>query len=113
MPAAAYSHGDVLLARLVFSDGRASKRRPVLVVYDFGDDDLLVLPITSHPVRVATDVLVLDWNSAGLRLPSTIRAEKLATIAKSCVVQKLGQLDSGDRLRVNGVLKTVFDQILS
>jgi len=113
MPAAAYSRGDVLLAWLAFSDSRASKRRPVLVVHDFGDDDLLVLPITSHPVRVVTDVLVLDWKSAGLRLPSTIRAEKLATIAKSCVAQNLGRLNSGDRLKINSVLKSVFDKILS
>jgi mRNA interferase MazF len=113
MPVAAYSRGEVLLAWLIFSDRRESKRRPVLVVCDFGDDDLLVLPITSHPVRVRTDVVVLEWKAAGLRLPSTIRAEKLATIAKSCVAQKLGRLDSGDHLKLNSILKNIFDQILS
>ena len=49
MPAAAYARGDVLLAWLAFSDGQASKRRPVLVVYDFGDDwrhDIVVEKIT-------------------------------------------------------------------
>ena len=41
--------GEVLLAWLVFSDGQGGKRRPVLVVHDFGDDDLLVVPITARP----------------------------------------------------------------
>jgi hypothetical protein len=49
----AYSRGDVLFAWLVFSDGQGTKRRPVLVVQDFGDDDLLVVPVTSHPPEPA------------------------------------------------------------
>jgi len=61
MAAAVYSQGDVLLAFLVFSGGQGTKRRPVLVVHDFGDADLLVIPVTSHPARVPTDVVLLDW----------------------------------------------------
>jgi mRNA interferase MazF len=113
MPSAVYSPGEVLPAWLVFSDGQASKRRPVLLVYDFGGDDLLVLPITSQPVRVSTDVMVSEWKAAGLMLPSTIRVEKLATIAKSCVARKLGRLVPGDRLKCNTVLKDVFQRILA
>ena len=72
--------GDVLLSFLVFSDGQGRKRRPVLVVHDFGDVDVLVVPVTSHPARVQTDVVLLDWRGAGLMLRSTVRAEKRATI---------------------------------
>ena len=60
MAAPAYSQGDVLLAFLVFSDGQGSKRRPVLVVHDFGDADLLVVPVTSHSARVPSDVLLAE-----------------------------------------------------
>ena len=80
----------MLLSFLVFSDGQGRKRRPVLVVHDFGDVDVLVVPVTSHPARVQTDVVLLDWRGAGLMLRSTVRAEKLATIEKSCVARKLG-----------------------
>ena len=48
MPAPVHVQGDVLLAWLVFSDGQGTKRRPVLVVQDFGDDDLLVALITTE-----------------------------------------------------------------
>jgi hypothetical protein len=52
---AAHAQGEVLLAWLVFSDGQGAKRRPALVVRDFDDDDLLVVPITSHSARGKAD----------------------------------------------------------
>jgi mRNA interferase MazF len=113
MAASVYNQGEVLLAWLVFSDGQGAKRRPVFVARDFGDDDLLVLPITSHPVRVETDIVISDWKSAGLRLPSTLRAEKLATIEKSCVARKLGVLLPADLAKVRETLGVVFKQILA
>jgi hypothetical protein len=61
-----HPHGEALLAWLVFSDGQGAKRRPVLVVHDFGDDDLLVAPITSQPARVAADVTLSDWQGRGI-----------------------------------------------
>src|SRR5947207_4223413 len=111
MAAPVYIQGEVLLASLVFSDGRGRKRRPVLVVRDFGDADLLVVPITSHQPRIATDVFLSDWRGAGLRLPSTVRAEKLATIDKSCVVQKLGALVPSDHADVKRAFAAVFESI--
>lgn len=113
MPAPAYSQGEVLLAWLVFSDGQGSKRRPVLVVHDFGDDDLLVAPVTSHPARTITDAVVSGWKEAGLKLPSTTRVEKLATIEKSCVERKLGRLLPPDFTTFKEVLATVCKQFLA
>jgi mRNA interferase MazF len=108
----AHNQGEVLLARLVFSGGQGAKRRPVLVVQDFGDDDLLVAPITSQLARTAADLVLTDWKSAGLQLPSTIRIEKLATIEKSCVARKLGTLPPAELVRVKETLAAVFKQIL-
>jgi len=113
MPMPAHTQGDVLLAWLVFSDGLGRKRRPVLVVHDFGDDDLLVLPITSQPARVTADVVLSEWRSAGLRLPSTVRVEKLATIDKSCVARKLGVIPPPELAKVRHTLGALFKQILS
>ncbi len=112
MPAPIHAQGDVLLAWLMFSDGQGTKRRPVLVVQDFGDEDLLVVPITSQPARVTADVVLSDWPRAGLKLPSTVRVEKLATIEKSCVVRKLGVLPSSELARIRQALAGLFKQIL-
>jgi mRNA interferase MazF len=113
MPVPTHAQGDVLLAWLVFSDGQGRKRRPVLVVQDFGDDDLLVLPITSQPARVTGDVVLSEWRSAGLRLPSTVRVEKLATIEKAGVARKLGVLPPQELAKVRQTLGVLFKQILS
>jgi len=112
MQASAHAQGDGLLAWLVFSDGQGRKRRPVLVVQDFGDDDLLVLPITSQPARVGADVVLSEWRSAGLRLPSTVQVEKLATIEKSLVAKKLGVLPPHELARIRQTLDGLFKQIL-
>ena len=107
-----HSQGEVLLAWLVFSDGQGSKRRPVLAVHDFGDDDLLVVPITSQAARVSADVVLSNWQGAGLKLPSVVRVKKLATISKSCVARKLGTLPPNELVRVGETLAAVFKQIL-
>lgn len=108
-----HAPGDVLLAFLTFTDGQGMKRRPVLVVYDFSDADLLVLPITSHPARKDSDILVAEWQAAGLRLPSIVRAAKFATVAKSSVDRKLGRLSSADHARVKVGLTKVVQQFLT
>jgi mRNA interferase MazF len=92
----AYHFGDVLLVPITFSDSSAQKKRPVLVVYDTSDADVLVVPITSHSLRSFEDVPIPDWRTAGLRLPSVARMSKLATVAKSSVVRKLGRLTDRD-----------------
>ena len=108
-----YPQGEVLLAWLVFSDGQGSKRRPVLLVHDFGDDDLLVVPVTSHPARTGNDVVVSKWREADLKLPSTIRAEKLATISKSSVERRLGRLATGDMAEFRKVLALVCKELVA
>jgi mRNA interferase MazF len=107
------SPGDVLLVPVVFSDGSGHKRRPVVSVYDSGDADLLVAPITSQAARSPRDVPVLNWQQAGLRLPSIVRLEKLATVEKSTVVKKMGQLAPEDWKKVKTVLKQFFSDILA
>jgi len=109
----AWLQGEVLLARLDFSDLSAGKRRPVLVVYDFGDEDLLGVPVTSHPARCSDDVAVRHWADAGLRLPSTIRLEKFATITKSCVLRRLGALASGDFAAFRTTLAAICQRLLN
>jgi mRNA interferase MazF len=110
---ARYSGGEVLLASLVFTDQDGIKKRPVLVVRDGGDNDLLVLPVTSHAVRSSWDIMLTDWREAGLRLPSVVRTEKLATIAKRTVVLELGKLSASDRSRLRIELPKLFESIMA
>ena len=108
----AYEPGDIFLATIVFPDASGVKKRPVLVVYDSGDADLLVVPITSHPPRSSDDVALPDWQQAGLRLPSTGRMSKLATIAKASVTRKLGHLTQRDEQATRTTLHRFLQSII-
>jgi mRNA interferase MazF len=108
----AYQFGDVFLASLVFPDAGGMKRRPVLVIHDPGDADLLVVPVTTHQPRSAEDVEIQNWAAAGLRLASTARMAKLATVSKSNVVHSLGRLTNDDASAVRAVLSRFFSAVL-
>jgi mRNA interferase MazF len=108
-----FSPGDVLLVPVPFSDGSGHKKRPVLVVYDGGDADLLVAPVTSQAARSACDIPVTHWQRAGLRLPSIVRLDKLATLQKTTVVRNLGRLAPEDWEKAKGVLRQFFAHILA
>jgi mRNA-degrading endonuclease toxin of MazEF toxin-antitoxin module len=103
--------GDVLLARLPFPDGEGFKTRPILVLTETDDHDMLVVPITSHPVRGDFDIPLRDWGEAGLRLPSTARISKVGTIARATAIRNLGQLTSRDRADVEATVRRFFAAI--
>jgi len=98
--------GDVLLARLPFPDGGGFKLRPVLVIHEHGDGDLLVVPVTTHDPRGVGDPPIVLWQGAGLRLESTARMCKFATIAKGVVVKQLGSLAVTDADRTQQSLRS-------
>ena len=106
-----YFFGDVLLVPLPFSDGTDVKRRPILVVFDAGDADLLVVPITSHAARSAEDARLEEWQAAGLRLPSAARMAKFATVAKTTVLRRLGRLSESDRAQARQRLRSFFERL--
>src|SRR6187402_1839805 len=71
--------GEVWLANIPFTDGSASKIRPVLVLWLDGAD-AVVSVITSAAPRTPTDVVLVDWQASGLRVPSTVRLARLDCI---------------------------------
>ena len=107
----AYRFGDVLLVPVLFSDATGSKKRPVLVVHDIDAVDLLVIPITRHSPRGPQDVRLNDWQVAGLRLPSWVRTAKFATVAKSNVIRKMGELSEHDAQQTREMPRRFFAEI--
>jgi len=85
----------------------------VIIVYDSGDADLLVAPVTSQAARSPRDVPVVNWQRAGLRLPSIARLEKLATVEKTTVVRKMGRLAPDDWEECRTVLQQFFADMLA
>jgi mRNA interferase MazF len=91
-----YQQGEVLLLSFPFVDGVNFKRRPALVLIDTKDEDIIVARITSQVVKTIFDVELTEWEEAGLRLPSFVRLNTVATLEKKSVERKLGKLTTDD-----------------
>lgn len=103
-----YRWGDVVLVAFPLSDMSGAVRRPGLVLFDSGDEDVMLARITTQQTRDRTDVRLADWKAEGLIAPSVIRLSKIATIRKSLVDRHLGVLSPKDKNTVQTVWARMF-----
>ncbi|WP_043838455.1 type II toxin-antitoxin system PemK/MazF family toxin [Muricoccus aerilatus] len=85
--------GSIVLTRFPFTDLSGDKRRPALVVSrDNGRrTDLVVCFITSVP-RSGPDMAPIEPTlGTGLKVPSVVRFDKLATLDLGVIAGKLGE----------------------
>ena len=106
-----YHPGEVVLLLFPFTDMRGAKRRPALVLLDTGDADVIVARVTSQVIQTAFDVELMDWQQAGLLLPSTARVHKLATLEKRLIERRLGELTAGDWAQVRDKIHQLWSSL--
>jgi mRNA-degrading endonuclease toxin of MazEF toxin-antitoxin module len=87
-----FEFGAVVLARFPFTDLSGDKRRPALVVSrDNGRRaDVVVCFITSVPRSGPDAAPIAATAGTGLKVPSVVRFDKIATLDKSVITGKLG-----------------------
>lgn len=107
--------GDIVLATFPFTNLKASKLRPALVVSPglIGNDVVLVAVssvISATPE--ATDLVVEsshpDFGATGLTRASVIRAHKIVTIERQIVVRRLGRASAALLLEIDARLGTAI-----
>ncbi|MEI6359510.1 MAG: type II toxin-antitoxin system PemK/MazF family toxin [Synechococcus sp. ELA619] len=85
--------------------GYASKPRPAVVIQDecFSETlSIAVCPLTSEPVEAPIlRLLVEPTPENGLRNTSRLMVDKVTTVPKSRLGQRIGQLADDDLLRLN------------
>jgi mRNA interferase MazF len=87
-----FPFGSIVLARFPFTDLSGDKRRPALVISRDNDrrPDLVVCFITSVQ-RSGPDMAAIPTTAGtGLKLPSLVRFDKLATLDRSVIAGKIG-----------------------
>lgn len=104
-----FKKGEIYLAEIIFTDGTATKKRPILVVSgkDFNKkrEEVVVAAITSNVIRkIYGDVAIKHWESAGLLFPSAVTGI-ITTIKKTLITKKLGELDKKDLFKVEKCLR--------
>ncbi len=107
-----YKKWDIILVSFPFTDFTSDKRRPALIVspdnFNVGLDVTIVF-VTSQvnsPSRVG-DYHLKNWSEAGLPKASLIRM-KFATVDKTIIVKKMGQLEIDDRAEIEKILISFF-----
>jgi mRNA interferase MazF len=78
---------------------RHLKSVPFLILWiDAGD--VIVAAVTSAIPRSVTDLSLVDWKAAGLRVASTVRLSRLDCLEQILLRQKLGTLSLNDAQRI-------------
>lgn len=91
-----YAFGSIVLTRFPFTDLSGDKRRPALVVSrdNHRRADLVVCFVTSVP-RVGQDMApIAPSPGTGLKVPSVVRFDKVATLDLAVIAGKLGDAPS-------------------
>jgi mRNA interferase MazF len=105
-----WRRGDVVLVPIGFTDQSGSKRRPAVIVssdqYHAQPPDVMIASITSNllAIRHPGDVLLDDWQAAGLLRPSLVQT-KIATIENGIIERGLDRLSHEDLTKVDQGLR--------
>lgn len=76
--------------------------RPALVLFDLQQDSI-ICRITSVLHAGPLDVVLPDWQAAGLLKPSVARLDPLVTAERTVFVRRLGVLTTSDLQKVRNI----------
>ena len=99
---------DVVVVPFPFTDRRAAKRRPALIVSSapFNEDhhQAILAMITSTAIEWPSDVTLRDWRQAGLNASCKVRF-KLFTLDYTLILRRIGALSESDGTAVRNGLR--------
>lgn len=111
----ALRRGDVVLVAFPFTDLSGVKRRPALIVGRIQTNDLLLAFITSQVVvgRSSSshhlDTTDPEFLTSGLKVSSTVRLDRLATLHRRLVTRRLGRIGPQTTVAIERCLRYVLD----
>lgn len=103
-----YKFGDIILIGFPHTDMQGMSKRPAVVLYDSGDQDVLVARITTQEYTSDTDHKISEWKKCGLLTESYIRLSKQATIEKQYITKHLGVLEKSETGVLQDIIKKMF-----
>lgn len=108
-----FEFGDIVLVAFPFTDQVRSKKRPAVVVssdaYNRHRPDIILMAVTSQVRRTQGfgDVIVQNWQAAGLLKPSAIKPV-IFTVEKPIILKRLGRLKVDDQRAAREVIATLI-----
>lgn len=88
--------GAIVLTDFPFTDLTSAKRRPALVISTDNDrrTDVVVAYVTSIPRSDPDAMPITPTAGTGLKGPSLVRFDKIATIDKGIIAGRIGEVDA-------------------
>ena len=108
-----FEFGDIVLVPFPFTDQSATKKRPAVVIsshtYNSERPDLIIMAVTSQvkPTAIIGEVIVQDWQGAGLLKPSAIKPV-ITTIEKNLIIKIMGRLKDNDQKTLQESVKKIL-----
>lgn len=103
-----YNFGEIVLVGFPHTDLQDISKRPALILYDSGDQDILIARITTQEYTTGTVYKIREWKRCGLLVESFIRISKQATIEKKYVIKPLGTLIESEQNTVKSIINKMF-----
>ena len=100
--------GDIVLITFPFTDLSGSKLRPSVVLADTNIDLTVCFITTQIKWQELTDLLLTPSTFNGLKKPSIIRTNKIATLDKTMIKGLMGKLTHQELIELNANLKTLL-----
>ena len=105
-----YKKYKIILTPFPFTDLSASKVRPAVIISkgSIGDDVVVSFISSEKSKNSSFNIGIKKTEINGLKLNSTIKLSKIATIDKKIILGELGELDDNLKGKIDGNLKKVF-----
>jgi len=103
-----FEQGEVVLLKYLYSDYSNGKQRPVIVLKDTNDNDVIVAKITSQIKNSSFDFEIITWKKTGLLKPSIVRCHKIITVDSSIIKMKMGKLIKADLMKIQKIINLLF-----
>ena len=104
--------GKIVLIHFPFTDLTSTKLRPALVLYE-GEKDVVVAFISSRIAKAKPTDVVIDKNHSefkqtGLKLESSLKLDKIATLSKELILGEIGEVGPKLKKEINYKISKTF-----
>jgi mRNA interferase MazF len=104
--------GKIVLIPFPFTDLTATKLRPALVLHE-SEKDVVAAFISSRTQKPKTTGIMIgekhpEFRQTGLKIASTVRLDKVATISKQLVVGEIGEVGSELKRQINRKITEIY-----
>ena len=105
--------GKIILIPFPFTDLTSTKLRPALVLYE-GEKDVVAAFISSRtdkpkPIDIIINEKNVEFKQTGLKLTSTIRLDKVATLSKDLIIGEIGEIGPKLKKEVNRKISEIYN----